>query len=589
MRISKVQINGFGNIVNKSFEFDNGINLVRGNNEDGKSTLVYFIKSMLYGINRNKSGESFSELERFNPWQSTDFSGKMEYSIDGKKFSTYRDFNRNNSKVFDDSGTDITAQFNKDKSRGVEVGFTHLGIDEETFFNSAFVSQGKIEVDSNERRDLIQKITNVIQSGDEAVSYDKAQDRLHKLLLEEVGTERTRNRPINVITRGIEAYEKTRDSLVFNREKKESVSERKKIIQKKLKEIDEEYNDASKVFEIKDKYERMTQEREKEHEISLKILEKEREEKIKKRNQRKDNLKSISITILIVAIVILLNYELYIWTIIPVVLIIISLFAISKFFSKDIEIDMPQDLDVIKANLKRKEEKELELLVKSGIKESLTKRKITDLGILISGLEKNKNDLILEQHKLDIESDSLNEHLEKLNDVEEQLCDLYEKEEEVRQLEYSINIAIDVLQEAYEELKADVVPDIENSIKRNITTTTKGKYSNVIYNDRQGLLVENTNGEIVSIEKLSTGTIEQMYLGFRFAMLEKMGGIPIFLDEAFAYYDDERLENVLNVIYQKSKHNQVFVFTCSDREKLIMDKLNIKYNDVVLSKCKNQE
>lgn len=589
MRISKVQINGFGNIVNKSFEFDNGINLVRGNNEDGKSTLVYFIKSMLYGINRNKSGESFSELERFNPWQSTDFSGKMEYSIDGKKFSTYRDFNRNNSKVFDDSGTDITAQFNKDKSRGVEVGFTHLGIDEETFFNSAFVSQGKIEVDSNERRDLIQKITNVIQSGDEAVSYDKAQDRLHKLLLEEVGTERTRNRPINVITRGIEAYEKTRDSLVFNREKKESVSERKKIIQKKLKEIDEEYNDASKVFEIKDKYERMTQEREKEHEISLKILEKEREEKIKKRNQRKDNLKSISITILIVAIVILLNYELYIWTIIPVVLIIISLFAISKFFSKDIEIDMPQDLDVIKANLKRKEEKELELLVKSGIKESLTKRKITDLRILISGLEKNKNDLILEQHKLDIESDSLNEHLEKLNDVEEQLCDLYEKEEEVRQLEYSINIAIDVLQEAYEELKADVVPDIENSIKRNITTTTKGKYSNVIYNDRQGLLVENTNGEIVSIEKLSTGTIEQMYLGFRFAMLEKMGGIPIFLDEAFAYYDDERLENVLNVIYQKSKHNQVFVFTCSDREKLIMDKLNIKYNDVVLSKCKNQE
>ncbi len=589
MRISKVQINGFGNIVNKSFEFDNGINLVRGNNEDGKSTLVYFIKSMLYGINRNKSGESFSELERFNPWQSTDFSGKMEYSIDGKKFSTYRDFNRNNSKVFDDSGTDITAQFNKDKSRGVEVGFTHLGIDEETFFNSAFVSQGKIEVDSNERRDLIQKITNVIQSGDEAVSYDKAQDRLHKLLLEEVGTERTRNRPINVITRGIEAYEKTRDSLVFNREKKESVSERKKIIQKKLKEIDEEYNDASKVFEIKDKYERMTQEREKEHEISLKILEKEREEKIKKRNQRKDNLKSISITILIVAIVILLNYELYIWTIIPVVLIIISLFAISKFFSKDIEIDMPQDLDVIKANLKRKEEKELELLVKSGIKESLTKRKITDLRILISGLEKNKNDLILEQHKLDIESDSLNEHLEKLNDVEEQLCDLYEKEEEVRQLEYSINIAIDVLQEAYEELKADVVPDIENSIKRNITTITKGKYSNVIYNDRQGLLVENTNGEIVSIEKLSTGTIEQMYLGFRFAMLEKMGGIPIFLDEAFAYYDDERLENVLNVIYQKSKHNQVFVFTCSDREKLIMDKLNIKYNDVVLSKCKNQE
>ena len=583
MRINKVQINGFGNIVNKNFEFDNGINLVRGNNEDGKSTLVYFIKSMLYGINRNKAGENFSELERFTPWQGTDFSGKMDYSIDDKKFSTFRDFNRNNSKVFDGSGMDITSQFNKDKSRGVEVGFTHLEIDEETFFNSAFVSQGNVEVGANERRNLIQKITNVIQSGDESVSYDKAQERLHKLLLEEVGTERTRNKPINVVTRGIEAYERTRDSLMFNREKKESVSENKKAIQAKLHELDKEYDDASKVFEVKDRYEKLVQEREKEHEISLKILEKEREDKIKKRNQFKDNLKSISIAILVTIIVVLLIYELYIWTIVPVVLIIISLFAISRAFSKEIKIDMPQDLDVIKTNLKRKEDKELELLVKSGIKESLTKRKVSDLKILINGLEKNKNDLILEQHKLDLESDSLNEHLEKLNDVEEQLCDLYEKEEEIRRLEYSINLAIEMLNDSYEELKEEIVPNIENLIKENITTTTDEKYNNVIYNDKQGLLVENPSGEIVQIEKLSTGTIEQMYLGFRFAMIEKMKNIPIFLDEVFAYYDDERLENVLNAIHQKSKNNQVFILTCSDREKRIMDRLKIKYNDVCLN------
>lgn len=583
MRINKVQINGFGNIVNKNFEFDNGINLVRGNNEDGKSTLVYFIKSMLYGINRNKAGENFSELERFTPWQGTDFSGKMDYSIDDKKFSTFRDFNRNNSKVFDGSGMDITSQFNKDKSRGVEVGFTHLGIDEETFFNSAFVSQGNVEVGANERRNLIQKITNVIQSGDESVSYDKAQERLHKLLLEEVGTERTRNKPINVVTRGIEAYERTRDSLMFNREKKESVSENKKAIQAKLNELDKEYDDASKVFEVKDRYEKLVQEREKEHEISLKILEKEREDKIKKRNQFKDNLKSISIAILVTIIVVLLIYELYIWTIVPVVLIIISLFAISRAFSKEIKIDMPQDLDVIKTNLKRKEDKELELLVKSGIKESLTKRKVSDLKILINGLEKNKNDLILEQHKLDVESDSLSEHLEKLNDVEEQLCDLYEKEEEIRRLEYSINLAIEVLNDSYEELKEEIVPNIENLIKENITTTTDEKYNNVIYNDKQGLLVENPSGEIIQIEKLSTGTIEQMYLGFRFAMIEKMKNIPIFLDEVFAYYDDERLENVLNAIHQKSKNNQVFILTCSDREKRIMDRLKIKYNDVCLN------
>ncbi len=582
MKINKIQVNGFGNIVGKNFDFSDGINLIRGNNENGKSTLVYFIKSMLYGINRNKAGENFSESERFNPWQSTDFSGKMEYTIKDKKYSTFRDFNRNNSKVFDESGNDITGEYNKDKSRGVELGFAHFGIDEETFFNSAFVSQGDVTVDSNEQKDIIQKLTNVIQSGDEAVSYDKAQERLRKILLDEVGTERTRNKPINVVTRGIEAYEKTKDELIINREKNEDVSERKKIIERKLLEIDKDYEDVSRVFEVKDRYERLRQEREKEYEISVKILEKERDEKVRKRNQMKDNLISISVTSLIVVMVLLICYKLYVWTLIPIILILSSIIGISKSFSKKIEIEMPQDLDVIKANLQRKEDKELEVLVKSGIKANLIKRKLPDIKILLSGMEKNKNDLILEQHKLNIESDSLNEHLAKLSDVEEQLCDLYEKEEEIRKLEYSITLATDVLEEAYEELKADIVPDIENSIKKNIAITTNGRYIDTIYNDNQGLLVENNVGEIIPIEKLSMGTIEQMYLGFRFAMLEKMGNIPMFLDEAFVYYDNDRLENILKTIASKSTTSQIFIMTCSDREERALNKLNIAYNKIEL-------
>ena len=582
MKINKIQVNGFGNIVGKNFDFSDGINLIRGNNENGKSTLVYFIKSMLYGINRNKAGENFSELERFNPWQSTDFSGKMEYTIKDKKYSTFRDFNRNNSKVFDESGNDITGEYNKDKSRGVELGFAHFGIDEETFFNSAFVSQGDVTVDSNEQKDIIQKLTNVIQSGDEAVSYDKAQERLRKILLDEVGTERTRNKPINVVTRGIEAYEKTRDELIINREKNEDVSERKKIIERKLLEIDKDYEDVSRVFEVKDRYERLRQEREKEYEISVKILEKERDEKVRKRNQMKDNLISISVTSLIVVMVLLICYKLYVWTLIPIILILSFVIGISKSFSKKIEIEMPQDLDVIKANLQRKEDKELEMLVKSGIKANLIKRKLPDIKILLSGMEKNKNDLILEQHKLNIESDSLNEHLAKLSDVEEQLCDLYEKEEEIRKLEYSITLATDVLEEAYEELKADIVPDIENSIKKNIAITTNGRYIDTIYNDNQGLLVENNVGEIIPIEKLSMGTIEQMYLGFRFAMLEKMGNIPMFLDEAFVYYDNDSLENILKTIASKSTTSQIFIMTCSDREERTLNKLNIAYNKIEL-------
>ena len=580
MKINKVQINGFGKVANKTMDFSDGINLIHGNNESGKSTTVYFIKSMLYGINKNKAGNAFSEVERFKPWKDNDFSGKIEYVHDDKKYLAYRDFNRNNSKVFDEEGNEITALFNKDKSRGVELGFTHLGVDEETFFNSVFITQGNSTVDNDERKSVIQKITNIIQSGDESVSYDKAKQKLHKILLDEVGTERTHNKPINVVTREIDTVERMKESLISNKAKKENIIERQKNIAEKIQFLEKEYENVKKVFEVKDRYAKLIAEREKEYEISLKLFEKEKEEKLEVRKKAKYSLIILVTAVLAIVSVILIYLNLQVFAFIPAGAIIISGVLIHKLFSMDVTVNVPQDLDVTKENLKRKERKELELLNKSGISEKLTEKSLSDVKNLIAEIEKNKNDFKLEEHKLEIENDAISEHMGRLNDVEEQLSDLYEKEENIRKLEFSINLAKDKLDEAYEELKSDIVPHIEESIKNNIAQTTNGNYLNVIYNDRLGLVVENTVGETITIDKLSMGTIDQMYLGFRFAIAEKMNNAPLFLDETFAYYDDERLENILNVLGEKSKTTQIFIMTCSDREKRILDKLKFKYNEI---------
>ena len=58
---------------------------------------------------------------------------------------------------------------------------------------------------------------------------------------------------------------------------------------------------------------------------------------------------------------------------------------------------------------------------------------------------------------------------------------------------------------------------------------------------------------------------------------EKM---PIILDEAFAYYDNKRLENILKYINEEFKENQIIIFTCSNREKEIMEKNGIAFNYV---------
>jgi len=51
--------------------------------------------------------------------------------------------------------------------------------------------------------------------------------------------------------------------------------------------------------------------------------------------------------------------------------------------------------------------------------------------------------------------------------------------------------------------------------------------------------------------------------------------MPIILDEAFAYFDDERLSNILKYIKSNFSNNQIIIFTCSNREIQILEKLNI--------------
>ena len=56
--------------------------------------------------------------------------------------------------------------------------------------------------------------------------------------------------------------------------------------------------------------------------------------------------------------------------------------------------------------------------------------------------------------------------------------------------------------------------------------------------------------------------------------------MPIILDEAFAYYDDERLENILRYLDEEYKNEQIIIMTCTNREQEILDKLEIEHTNI---------
>ena len=54
MKLIDLQINDYGKFSNKNITFSNSLNIVKGNNESGKSTTLNFIVDMLYGISSDR-------------------------------------------------------------------------------------------------------------------------------------------------------------------------------------------------------------------------------------------------------------------------------------------------------------------------------------------------------------------------------------------------------------------------------------------------------------------------------------------------------------------------------------------------------
>lgn len=170
--------------------------------------------------------------------------------------------------------------------------------------------------------------------------------------------------------------------------------------------------------------------------------------------------------------------------------------------------------------------------------------------------------------------------LEKLASMEEQLQELNEKEIMLKNENEAIELAKEVLETAYIKMKENVTPKFTENLSKNIEKISNGKYQKVKINDEEGIIVEKQNGEYVSAEKLSVGTIEQLYLSLRFGAISELSeeSMPIILDEAFAYYDEERLKNILTYINKEYKNNQIIIFTCTNREIEILNKEEMKYN-----------
>ena len=162
MKIKNLKVNAYGNIENKDINLREGINIIHGENESGKSTLLNYIVSSFYGISRNKDGKALSDFEKYKPWNSTEFSGRIEYQLDnGEKYEIFRDFNKKNPKIYNDKLEDISDEFATDKKDGSKFFIEQMGIDKQMYLSTVVSTQEEVRLDEKNQNMLIQKIANL--------------------------------------------------------------------------------------------------------------------------------------------------------------------------------------------------------------------------------------------------------------------------------------------------------------------------------------------------------------------------------------------------------------------------------------------
>ena len=243
MKINKIKINSYGKLKDKEIDLKDGINIIYGKNEAGKSTLLRFIINSFYGISKNKKGKEYSDYERYLPWNSEEFSGNIEYELNNKtKYEIHRDFKKKNPNIYNDKKEDISKEFNIDKTKGNEFFYEQTKVDEELFLSTIVVGQQEVKLESKEQSMLVQKIANLVGTGEDNVSYKRAIDRINRRQLNEVGTSNSREKPLNVTSRKIKELEIEKEELSKYENFKYEIEENKNNLKEEVSKLENENN-----------------------------------------------------------------------------------------------------------------------------------------------------------------------------------------------------------------------------------------------------------------------------------------------------------------------------------------------------------
>ncbi len=610
MKLLDLHIDGFGKFHDCSISFEEGLNVIYGKNEAGKSTLHTFIRAMLFGMERQRGRAARTDqFSRYKPWDSKGgYGGRLRLESGGHIYRIQRDFQ---------NPRDFTIV---DETEGKQVEPTRAfmdrllcGLNETSYINTISIGQLKSATDSGMVTELKNYIANMNTTGSMALNITKASAFLkaqRKELERQQAPEAART--YTTVLGDIRNLEKEaaapeyENHLTEYQEKKAQAKAQLETLRKEREELLQKIARGRQVLESS----QFTDE------ASIQAYEAHGKEVYKdyaraKALCEKSSRKAAPPIFLILGVLLavggaVLMFSSHAGFRLPSLLLFVAallsvgggIYFLARNNGNRKDMDYSQKLlqEILSRHLgdETVSPEAMEAFSQRMAEFRRLSRAVLSSQETAASLEKQMEELSLRQSdfgteiekqmKSQWELEKKLEHLAALKTQAEGLKEIIRENDRIAQELAAIDLAQETMTELSTSIRDSFGLYLNKEASDLITGITGGIYNSMSVDENLNVFM-NTKTKLVPMEQVSSGTMDQIYLALRLAAArliqsgpEKM---PLIFDDSFVLYDDERLRSALKWL-ASAADGQIIMFTCHQREAQMLRANQIGFNLITI-------
>lgn len=590
MIIRQAEIQKFGKLEKEQYRFSPQINIIYGPNESGKSTLMQFLKAMMYGLEKSRVRKTLDTYKKYEPWDAPAyFAGSMVFETGEQQFLLERNF------YYKEKSTRLV-NIRDGEELSVECGDLDmlLGNVSAGAYENTFCIGQEQSVPGRELGVLLEdERSNLAQTGSGDFSLSKALQNLEQKRKSKEKQKKELEQQRLADIRQLEVKQQMMEAdIAALKAQQEKQGTRKQNVQEQVKQLKQAAEPVLSEYRTVCRREQELQKvvRQVQLNTGRKHLKKEKEQRQQQKSEHRAGfspLLLLGIAGLILAPILRASLDGF-QKIAPILNVICIAFILAGLI-----LAYGRQKKVQEAETEAAEEDagvaygDEEVYQKIAKQLASFQQKKSALEQQIETFQEQKKALQMQEARQEGSGDQI------IGQIQEKEVEAANLTEQLQELQFqtaqekaadqdiqALALAADTMQRLASGMSKTLEHVLNREMSEILSQITGNAHGQLQVSEEQGIVLSE-HQKSRAPEAYSQGTKQQAYFAYRMAagkLLAKEEALPFLLDEAFAGYDTERLRQTLRWLARQE--NQIFLFTCREMEAEVLREEGIPFSEI---------